>query len=203
MIATSSPNPRAGAYYGDPVLTDSIFALARPDEVLAKKIEAPGAVAFLGKKQTYLLVEGGAVLSQIASELDGEKITLEPTTQTLFIKDKTVWGSVLLSYAPGKDSVQAAQDVSKLLVHGFKADRRGIYHLSVTVKGTVWPAAKLGKGVPAEFKTTRAIAFYHPRDSSPPPDLGKLITVPLAVVVDVALTPVYVLGFVVLVIGAN
>lgn len=49
---------------------------------------------------------------------------------------------------------------------------------------------------------SREIAFYNPPDSSPPPDFGKLIIVPLAVVVDAALTPVYLLGFIVVVLGS-
>lgn len=35
-LASSSPNPRANNYYNNPVLTDTIFALARPDAALTK-----------------------------------------------------------------------------------------------------------------------------------------------------------------------
>ena len=203
MIATSSPNQRAHDFYNKPVLTDSVFALARPDAALAKKIGCEGAIAFLGKKRTFLLVEGGAQLSRVAGELDGDKLTVDSAPRQLFIKGKTVWGNVTLNYSPGQNTAPGESDRNKLQALGFKADNSGVYRLAVPVKGVVYPAAKLGKEVPNDFRKSRDIAFYNPPDSSPPPDLGKLITVPLAVVVDVALTPVYLVGFVVLVLAYN
>lgn len=200
-LATSAPNHRAADYFGKPVLTDSIYAVAKPDAALARKIGNEGAIAFLGKQHTYLLVEGGTQLSDVARQLDGSRLTLEGMNQQLFCKDKALWGNVSLRYVPGQDEAQRAADQGKLETLGFKADKSGVYHLSVVVKGAMFSAAKLRKDLPPGFAKEREIAFYNPPNSSPPPDLGKLITVPLAVVADVALTPVYLLGFVVLVLA--
>ena len=93
------------AFLNKPVLSDSIFALARPDEALAKKIKNTDAIAFLGKKHTYLLAEGGKELKNIADgKLDGNKLTLEAAPRQLFIKGKMIWGSVSLRYMPGKET---------------------------------------------------------------------------------------------------
>jgi len=203
-------NPAADAHYNKPVLTDSVFALAQPDDALAEKIGHEDAIAFLGRQHTYLLIEGGKQLRGIARELDGNKLILEGTPRQLFLKGKVIWGSVSLRYVPGQDAAQEASDKSKFQTLGFALDKQGVYRLSVAVKGAIYPAAKftskLSKDLPDAFKKSRDIVFYNPPDSSPPPDLGKLailIELPLAVVVDVALIPVYVVGFVVLVMSFN
>ena len=194
-------NARSRSYRNDPILTDTVFAMARPNEVMSKKIGATNAVAFLGKKHTYLLVEGGDKLSQIARDFSGDSIRLEPRSGQLYLKGKTVWGNLLLSCEVSRDAAQAATDEAKLLAYGFTRNGKSrTYNLSVAVKGTVWPAAKLGKGTP-EFTKTREICFYRAPDAIRPPDFQSLITIPLAVVADVALTPVYIAGFVVLVLS--
>lgn len=204
LVATSAPNPKAYAHYNKPVLTDTIFALGRPDSALAKKIGHEGTIAFLGKQHTYLLVEGGKQLNDVAqAALDGNRLVLEGTDRRLFLKGDTLWGSVALRYAPEQDAPQRGVEVTALKSLGFKADNKGVYRMTIPVKGTVCPPAKLKTEVPDELRKSRDIAFFNPPDSSPPPDLGKLITVPLAVAVDVALTPVYVVGFVVLVLTLN
>ena len=202
MIVSEKSNPNAYAHYNKPVLTDSIFALGRPDAAFAKKIGYEDAIAFLGKQHTYLLVEGGEQLSALAhGELDGDKLIMEGTQRQLFLSKKTLWGQVAFRYAPGQGTPQAEADAAKLRALGFKADNQGGYRLSIPVKGVVGPAAKLKKDLPDALTKNRDIAFYNPPDSKPPPDLGKLIEVPLAVVADVALTPVYVVGFVILILS--
>lgn len=203
MIAAESPNPRAKAHFNKPVLTDSIYALARPDAALAKQIGSPDAIAFLGKRHTYLLVEGGARLESIARELDANALSLDGGPRQLFLKDKTVWGTVALRYAPPPATAGDAAATNRLATLGFVADGAGAYRLSLPVKGVVHPPARQKKALPSEFKRPRTVAFYNPPNSSPPPDVSKLVTLPLALVVDVALTPVYVLGFVVLVLSLN
>ncbi len=55
---------------------------------------------------------------------------------------------------------------------------------------------KVDDKVLTQLTHTRPIAFYNAPDSQVPPDLSKIVLVPLAVVVDLALTPVYVGGLV-------
>ena len=194
-------NPKADAHFNQPSLTDTIFALAKPDDALAKKIGNQHAFAFLGKKHTYLLIEGGELLTRVAAELDGNKVVLDKRPKEVFLKGKTIWGTISLSYTLDQASPQAIAETSKLLALGFTPDDSGVYRLAIAAKGVTCPPAKVNEEVAGHFAQSREIAFYNAPDSRPPPDLGKLITVPLAVVVDVALTPVYLFGIVILVLG--
>ena len=202
-LATSRSNPNAYNHYNKPILTDSIFALGRPNEAMARKIGNTNAIAFLGKQHTYLLVEGGTQLNNITRELEGVALTLGDARGQLFLKQKTVWGRVSLHFTPEKGITPPGVTTNKLLAMGFKADRRGAYSLTVPVKGVVCPPAKLDKPLLNELSTVRTVAFFNPPDSSPPPDLEKFIIVPLAVVLDLALTPVYLLGFLSFAIGGG
>ncbi len=203
MVA-SSGNSNAYAYYHTPILTDTIFALARPDDALAKKIGNDDSIAFIGKKNTYLLIEGGNQLMNIAKELNGDRLTLDKSTQ-LFLKDKIAWGSLSLSYASKENISQDEADIAKLQTLGFKADRSGVYRLKVKVKGAVYPAVSVSNDQLQQFKQSRALSFYNPPDSSPPPDLGKLVELPIAIAIDVATAPIQLFGLLgaVLVISAT
>jgi len=199
MIATEAPNPFADSYYRKPVLKDSVYAMARPDAALAKKMGQDGIVAFLGRKHTYLLLEGGVTIEKVAHELGGSGLTLDPDTRQLYRKGNTIWGHVTLTYKPDVAS-SVPQVLDKVTALGFVWQKSGDYKLNVDVKGVVASASKLKKAIPDSFDKSRDIAFYNPPGSSPPPDVTKLVTVPLALVVDVALTPVYLIGFTVLVL---
>ena len=204
MIATSAGNSKAHAHYNKPVLTDTVFALGLPDKALSSKLGKEDAIAFLGRKKTYLLVEGGSILAGIAHELDGDKVILENGPRELFLKDKTVWGQLSLRYVPGEGGTLTEEERRKLELLGFGNDGSGTYRLLLAVQGVAHPPLKVGKDqLPGQFKESREIAFFNPPDSKPPPDLTKVITVPLAIAVDVAATPIYLLGFVVLVISLN
>lgn len=76
------------------------------------------------------------------------------------------------------------------------------YALHIPVKGIVRPPVKLNAAATKKVQRTYSFALYNPPESEPPPDLGYwLVKMPLAVVADVALTPVYILGALVLVIS--
>lgn len=198
FLAVDGAQSRKRAYYNKPVSTDTVYALARPDDKLAARIGNDNAIAFLGRERTYLLVEGGDKLSSVAAELNSSRLTLYDSRK-LYIKKDVVWGSLSLVYRPAKDV--SADETNKLATLGFTADRNGVYQLAVTVKGKSFPAARLNKDMPGSFDKGRKVAFYRSPDSMAPPDLKSLVTVPLGLAVDLALTPVYVLGFLVLVLS--
>lgn len=191
MLASERRNPRANAHYNRAVLLDTVSALARPDAKLAKKIENEHAVAFLGEKHTYLLMEGGERLLRVADELDGERIVLEQRPRSLFIKGKTIWGDIALTYQPDPQAGPADEPLRAL---GFTAVTSGVYRLTIPVAGLLYPPMKISPEIAGHFKQSRTIAFFNPPDSRPPPDLAKVVIVPLAIAVDIALTPVYIGG---------
>lgn len=201
MLASDAAGRRNRAYFRKAILTDSIFALARPDAKLTEKLSTTNAIALLGKKHTYLLVEGGDTLIRVASQLDPDRLELDNGAARLFVKGKTVWGTARLRYAVSKDPVKAAEEEPTLLALGFPARNARTRYLSLPVKGMLCPPADLNTTLPSEFTRDRKIAFARPPNSMRPPDLITIITVPLAVATDVILTPVYLLGFVVVIIS--
>jgi hypothetical protein len=177
----SSGNPE---YYNKPVLTDSVFALARPDAVLAKKIGSTDAIVFLGRKNTYVLIEGGNKLLRISSELDGDRVKLDDKPKQLFRKGKTAWGSLQLNYSPAVSAGYSPAELGKLQQLGFAPDNSGVYVLVLDIKAAIQPPVNLSPGESQQFKNSHEIAFYNPPTSSPPPDLGEIAMVPIAIAID-------------------
>jgi hypothetical protein len=186
LFATSELVSGSPEYYNKPILTDTVFALARPDARLAKKIGSADAIIFLGKKNTYLLIEGGNKLLRISSELDGGRVKLDDRPKQLFRKDRTAWGSLRLNYAPAAPAGYSPAEIKKLGELGFKPDNSGIYILELEVKAAIQPPVNLSSEELQQFKNTHEIAFYNPPTSSPPPDLGAIAMVPVAIAIDAA-----------------
>ncbi len=194
IAATATPNPLASLHHSRQVvvLRDKVFAMAHPDAALTKELGHEDVVAFLGRKHTYLLVEGGGTIEKIAHALGGSGLTLDPGTRGLCYEGENIWGDITLTYKPEKSSRTPATS-EELKTLGFKLNAPGQYTIDVRVAGVVASAAKLKKAVPDQFDTSREIVFYDPKlaNFGPPPNILKLITIPAALVVDVALTPVY------------
>ena len=197
MYAANRDNPRAEKHYNEPILTDTICALAIPDESLSEKVGSD-AIAFLGQKHTYLLVQGGDELVRIGRELDGEFLTIEGNQRRMFMKDTTIWGEINMTYQIPDELTADAATTNQLIELGFTPRRSGTYERTTAVKGAIQPPLDI-KDVPA-FKKCRDISFFNPPDSSPPPDLDKYVLVPLGVATDIILTPVYLFGILVLAI---
>lgn len=191
-------NPNAYAHFNKPNLQDRILALGIPDAAMGQKIGNTNAIAFLGEKHTYLLLEGGAELNAIARQLDGIYLRLDDRGPMLYRKGKTIWGNAVLRYVPDAGGPPAAQALERLAAAGFTGDASGVYTRAVPVKGLILKPARLDQIPPGSFKTPRAVAFFNPPDSQPPPDLGKLVFLPAAVAVDVVLSPLYLIGLVAL-----
>ena len=197
MIASEKRNPHADEHWNKPTLTDTVFAVAQPSAKLAKKIGSDSAFAFLGHTHTYLLVEGGDVLARLAAaKLDGSRVTIEQRPRTLFLKDRTIWGNLTVRYQVDAAAGPTPDERAALAELGFQSAKPGTYELAVKVNGLCCPPAKVDDKVLTQLTHTRSIAFYNAPDSQVPPDLSKIVLVPLAVVVDLALTPVYVGGLV-------
>jgi hypothetical protein len=172
-------------------MKDEIIAFALPDTNLAAKLGTHDAVAFLGRKHTYLLSQGGSHLTNVAAQLDAERLKIEEVPQALFVKDRIVWGRLRMSYTVSKDPQQAATERETLTKLGFGKTTREICTMELVVNGAVHPSIKLSDAQAARLKHTRKITFYAPPHSYRPPDIAKVFLVPLGVAADILLIPVY------------
>ncbi len=184
---------------GDLVLDDTIVALGRPDAAFAKQINNPRAIAFFGKANTYLLVTGGERLLGFAQDLDSKKIALIKDSGMLFLKDKTVWGSLKFTYTAPSIS---ADEEARLRKAGFtKTANADVYAATVYIQGAVYPAMSLGSQTSGSLHQARELSFRSAPTTETKPDLSKIITLPLAVVVDIVTAPLQLLGFLVFMVG--
>lgn len=187
-FASQAENPFSKNYHTKPIHQDTIYAMGRPDAALARKLGNDKVVAFLGKKNTYLLAEGGETIEAVGQALGSARLALDPGTRRLYKKGRTIWGSITLTCKPESPSETELAALSTLK---FVRQKSGDYTLTIPVKGVTAAPPRFKKAQPESFDKTFAIDFHNPPYSSPPPDVSKLLTVPLAIVVDVALTPVY------------
>lgn len=186
---------------GDVVLNETILALGKPDENFAKQIANPNAVAFLGKNNTYLLVEGGARLMAFAQQLDSKRLSLVADSKALYLRDKAVWGTLRFTYSAPVGEVLTVEEKQTLAKLNFTAQSSGMYATSVSVKGAVYPAVSLASSGLAQLHQSRDLVFHAPPTTETTPNLGSIALLPVAIVVDVVTAPLQFLGFGVLAIS--
>ena len=172
--------------HGELVLTDTIFALAIPDEALSKIIPSE-SVIFLGKKNTYALEVGGEELMYIAKELDGNKVKLDDTPDRLLLEDNTVWGNLSVSYVVFFGFTKTGKsEIEKLQLLGFRDYGFGTYRKSIRIRATVSPPVSISEEQLQRFKRSRELNFYRPDGTTRTTDLGRLIYLPFALAIDLA-----------------
>jgi hypothetical protein len=191
-VVSSGSNTTSKVIEGAVVLTDDIVAFGRPDEALAKSMGKADAVAFLGTTNTYLLVEGGEALLSMA-KLDPARLTLTPDNHRLFVKDKTIWGTLEFSYA--SDAATATEEERALFktLRFYRSSPKAVTRI-VNIKGAVYPAIKLQGASFTEMQKARKLSFRAPSTTETKPDVGKIAMLPAAIVVDVVTAPLQLLG---------
>ncbi len=184
------------------LFTDTIFAVGRPDTALTQQLGVPVAVAFLGMKNTYMLLEGGEALIQIATELDGNRISLPnhprelyvTHRQELFIREKTVWGSLTVAY--GSNKTYRPDELATLNKLGFVLGQSA-YEKTIPVKGVIYPPITLSAEQAQKLKIRRPVVFYDAADSEPLHVSTNKAKSTLALTADIVTMPIQFMGFVV------
>jgi hypothetical protein len=200
-VVSSGSNSTTKTVEGAVVLSDNIVAFGRPDEAMAKAIGKTDAVAFLGTTNTYLLLEGGDALLSMA-QLDPARLALATDNHRLFLKDKTVWGTLEFSYASdaatATDEEKATFKTLRFIRNTPKTVRR-----TVNIKGAVYPAIPLQGGAFTEMQKARKLDFRAPPTTVTKPDVGKMAMLPGAIVLDVLTAPLQLLGVGVVLLSAG
>src|SRR5271170_6489013 len=165
-------------FYSKPILSDLIVAIGRPNAELAKQLGDEHVIAFLGRKNTYLLSRGGEELEHISKlNLDTQKLTINAVGDSrLYLKDKQIWGQVILSYGDA-NAIQESER-TELERAGFGQEKYQdamVYQKSVDIEGTIYPAIKFSDAELAHLTVPRAISFFNPVDSRPSPNSGRAL----------------------------
>lgn len=166
------------------VLSDEVIAIGKADESLKQQL-GEDTIAFLGKKQTYLLHKGGKQLEHIAnSGLDPLYIDFQDKKQ-ISLKDKHLWGHVDLYYDKIQLSPAELQTLQRLEFHL----QNKVYHRSIYVAGQIAPPISLTQNQD-KFAKSFKIEFYQTKTSRVP-NYAFVPLIPFAIVADVLLSPVY------------
>jgi len=179
------------------VLTDEIVAIGHLDDSLAQSINQKNVVAFLGKKNTYLIYKGGDELERISQlKLNGRRMDLHATDhKAAFKKDNVVWGALNITYgATDGYSLGYTPTEKAALKSGGFVDVGGVsathFYKRVDFEGVVYPALRLSGEQMSKLTVHRSIDFYQSKDAKVPVNVPAML-LPAAVVVDVVLAPVY------------
>ncbi len=199
MVASETADKLRAHNYVPPVFQDEIVALGRPDAALSQQLGQNHVVAFIGLKNTYLLNKGGEELERISQlKLDGKRMNVRSDNGRLYIKDKQIWGDLLLTYG-NHDTISAAERTELERV-GFRAESKSgnYYWKEIKIEGATCPAIKLSNEQMSRLTVRRAFNLYDPHNAKPPilsTILREYVEAPMivagGVVADIALTPVY------------
>jgi hypothetical protein len=191
MLASSSRSTTR-VIEGAVALTDDIVAFGQPDAAMAKSMGRSDVVAFLGTTNTYLLVEGGPALLAM-TRLDPARLALKVDSKRLFINDKTIWGQLEFEYA-SEEAWETADERAAFKALGFERSSPQGVTRRCEIKGAVYPPLKVqGTGF-KPMQTARKLAFRAPPTTETKPDVGKLVLLPVTILVDVVTAPLQLLG---------
>ena len=183
---------------GEIVLTDTIVAYGVPGPELAKKIDNPNAIAFIGEQKTYLLVRGGDELLRIAKELPPQHIRMAEDLGWLFMQDDVTWGALSIRYEHFPPFPFSADEESRLINLGFKKEQGTSYIKKIKVEGKVYPSLAVASDDPHRLAAGRKLAFRNPPIEGGRPNLANLALLPVSLAVDVVTAPLQLIGFMLL-----
>ena len=169
--------------------TDTVIAIGQPNEKVTA-IVGDDAIAFIGEKKTYLLTKGGKKLNDLARNLDPDRLKVTSDYEFLNMKDDAIWGDVIARYTVDPDGLAMEEEIAQLKRLGFTDQGYG-YSLWMPVKGQVLPPLKIPPGQINPLSSKRKISFYLVPPGLKIPNPTPLITIPLAITVDAALSPLY------------
>jgi hypothetical protein len=204
-MLVSSAAKNHNDFYGKPVLSDEIVAIGCPDAALLKEVGQPHAVAFLGKKNTYMLYKGGEELDGVARlNLDKNRIDIDAArSQKLYLKGQQVWGGLILTYGGGNNVDDTERvELEKAGFTPVSGVKNNQYQKRIEIEGVISPAVQFSNKQMGELVRHREFNLYNPRDAKPPMNVGATLMLPVAVVADIVLVPVYLGVGVIMIVGS-
>ena len=200
----SKMDSRNPYFHSQALVQDKIFAIGKLDHEGEKALEIPGGLVFLGEKQSYLIVKGGAELQAIAKSSVGPEVEIldgyYQSNSHLYIQDQKFWGDVALrvssdnSYSPGQQAELGGLGFVKEEQNKY-GNKREVYLKTLPLEGVTMKPITVPTKMAEHLTHSRSIAFYPPGDQKAPLNLGKYVALPFAVAVDVVTAPIQILGF--------
>ncbi len=197
------------AYYLTPVLSDEVVAIGRPAQKSSSATDNEHVVAFVGAKNTYFLTKGGEDLEQAARlGLDSKRVVLTPR---LYLKDKYLWGDVLVRYIGDEDIApeqQARLEKGGFQVYVYEYRDSLFYHANpiryqkeIAVEGVIGAPLKIPDAQLEKLTLRQPIAFFN-SPADPPDEVRRKqsAVTALGVAGDMIVDPAMFFGFMVLIL---
>lgn len=196
LVASSTQ--RGPSTEGAIAWTDTIVALGRPGPELARKINNPSAMAFLGTEHTYLLVTGGETLANVAKGLDPARVELTADNHALYVENGATWGHVSLKYSAQPDATFSEDESKKLLTLGFVRRNPKTFVIDIPVEGKIYPPLVAESDAVQKLSQRRTLVFHNPAVPGGHPSAGNLIALPATLALDIVTAPLQLIGLMIL-----
>lgn len=190
-------------YYRRPSLEDELLAIGMVRVVSEDADSGDAKKAFLGRKNTYLLTQGGGEIFALAeSPLAPHLAIAAPKndySKRLHLFRGRFWGELTLVVRNGER--YSPEHDAELAKFGFVDGKK-----TIQIEGFTASPAKLPEAVATKLTTSRPISFFPSSDhESPPVSLKQKLLYPPAVAVDLVTSPLQliVIGAFIVVIEAN
>lgn len=190
QTSPESQNPRRE------VLRDTILALGRArsqDQIPALLQE----ILFIGEKNSFFISEGGSDIFEISKNLDGNRLSLDPYTPSLYTEGDRVWGFLTFFYSLESNQDQPNKEVLNLQKSGFhpSSKQQNRYERKVEIKGQIFPKMEIPENLKHSLITSRLICFYTPPKHSVIPAIKRTAVLPFAIAADILTSPIQIIGF--------
>lgn len=184
---------------------DEIYGTGRiqNEEILT---QFPSAIALVGKKQTYILLQGTEQLQKISRNLDGRLIELSDHQgrqhkpgfpMDISINGNEFFGESWLIYRKKRSDLTAQEHALLSSMGGSRIDARtGFFVFPIRVSGFVPQSPVQIRGDKSDFKVKRTINLVVTEKREVwvrYPNPFALFMLPIAVVLDVVITAPYLL----------
>jgi hypothetical protein len=186
-------------FHSRPLIQDNILAIGKVARNERIDQEAGASLAFLGEKNSYLVIEGAEVLLNIASSTVGPLIEVNPAygleKHNVYVQNQIFWGDLTLVTA--NNAIVSDEQQQLLTALGFEVSgktNRHHYVRRVPIKGTISPPVSLPPAMAMNLSHARPLALYPSPDEKAPINISKVLLTPPALVADIVTAPVQILG---------
>jgi hypothetical protein len=191
---------------GKLLFSDQLLAIAVPSEAQLSVWQKQGLqsqefkekpMLLLGQSHSYLLDSGGDALFRLAkgfktnANLDPKSLRIMTKESRMIAKENILRGKMVFEYR-----VKNQEEVQKILALGFAPADNNRYLINIEVLALMIPAVDTNAYAADGFAQQRTLNVYAPDSmkSYEKPRWGNIALVPFALAVDIALSPIYLIG---------
>ncbi|TDR32302.1 hypothetical protein [Hydromonas duriensis] len=191
---------------GELLFSDKLLALSIPSEAQLAVWQTQGLqsqhfkekpMLLLGQSHSYLLDKGGDALFRLAqgfkknANLDPKSLRIMSNESRVIAKDNMLHGEMVFEY-----KIKNQEEARTIIDLGFTPAQNNRYVINIEVLALLIPAVDTSAYVADGFAQQRSLNVYAPdsQKTYETPRWGNIALAPFALAVDIALSPIFLLG---------